>query len=81
MPPVSVMNMDIRKLTVLRCALAEQMPSDTVIGPRGPGHRPTLGEDRSCASGDIRADRQTHTDRDVLFTILRSLYRDGVTTD
>jgi len=30
-----------------------------------------LGKDRACGSGDILADRQTDTQTDILFTILR----------
>jgi len=33
-----------------------------------------LGKDRACGSGDMLADRQTHTYTDVLITILRHRY-------
>jgi len=40
-----------------------------------------FGEDRTCSSEDMIADRQTHTDRqtDTLITILLSLIVGGVT--
>jgi len=33
-------------------------------------HAQKFGKDRACGSGDILADKQTHTHTDVLITIL-----------
>ena len=41
---------------------------DTAIGNM---HR-KFGEGQACSSGDMIADRQTHTQTDTLITILRS---------
>ena len=36
------------------------------------GNMQNIGKDRTCTSGDMLADRQTHTQTDTVITILRS---------
>ena len=73
------------KRYVVRCFVnGEKLPRSPI--PLGISHRagggPThghrqhaqkLGKDRTCGSGDILADRQTHTD--MIITILRNCFR------
>ena len=50
------------------------LPEDDRATAIGNMHK-TLGKDRACRSGDIIADRQTHTHTDILITILRNRSR------